>query len=181
MLDGAPETWVPPEWLDYLLWATVAITAIWVISSLFIYMRRKASNLTPVNAANAKKSAAPDFLKVDHKAREAAIARGEAYDEQLAARERAEAEAAGEIEKQPVGILARLSGIAAFLFSLFSLAGGLFGAIWQMDRMTDTLGSSDKLMLIVQKYPIPVAIVAFVILYQIVTFITERKWEPKKA
>ncbi|HOZ28878.1 MAG TPA: hypothetical protein PK080_16035, partial [Hyphomonadaceae bacterium] len=95
-LLGAPtnEDLGIPIWLEPLLWVTVVIVAIWLASSIFIHLRRRATNLTSTHQAKVDKNATPDFMSVDHKAREAAIKRGEVFDKELTEREKAEAAAA---------------------------------------------------------------------------------------
>ena len=173
MLQETPDL---PTWLEPLLYVTMAIVAIWVVSSLFVYMRRRASNLTSAHQTGVKKDAAPDFLTVDHKAREAAMQRGEAYDDTLAAREAAEAATQEPIVKR-ASLVSRLSGVASLLFSLFSLAGAITTVLMQVERMNNTIGRSDQLMLVVQKYPIPVAICVFVIGFHIYHYIARKRWK----
>ena len=95
-LLGAPtnEDLGIPAWLEPLLWVTVVLFAIWIASSVFIHLRRRATNLTSMHQAKVDKAAVPDFMSVDHKARDAAVKRGETYDRELVERERAAAEAA---------------------------------------------------------------------------------------
>lgn len=169
-----------PTWLEPLLYVTMILVAIWVVSSLFVYMRRRASNLTSAHQTGVKKDASPDFMKVDHKARDAAMQRGEAYEETLAAREAAEAAADAPVVKQ-ASLVSRLSGIASLLFSLFSLAGAISTVMMQVERMNNTLGRTDQLMLIVQKYPIPVAICIFVIGFHIYHYISRKRWKEPQS
>src|SRR5687768_3481576 len=85
---------IPPEaWplVDRLIPITVAVAAIWLALSIFVYWRRRAANLTPVTAPRRNKDAQPDFLNVDHKARREAIERGEAFERELEEREAEEA------------------------------------------------------------------------------------------
>lgn len=164
-----------PTWVEPLLYVTMAIVAIWAASSLFVYMRRRASNLTSAHETGVKKDASPDFMKVDHKARDAAMQRGEAYDQKLVEREAAAASADAPVVKQ-ASLISRLSGLASLLFSLFSLAGAISGVLLQVERMNSTLSKSDQLMLIVQKYPIPVAICVFVIGFHLYHYIARRRW-----
>jgi hypothetical protein len=164
-----------PQWLNWLLWGTVILAAVWLLAQIFIAMRRSATNLTPVNAPDAKKSAQPDFLKVDHKAREEAIKRGEAYDKELTAREAAEAAAAGTTKQ--VKTVSRLASLATLLFSVFSLVGTGVSVIWQVDRMGQTLTQADKLGMMIQKYPIPFAVCLFVIGYYVVIFFVKKQWK----
>lgn len=167
-----------PTWLEPLLYVTMAIVAVWLVATLFIYMRRRAVNLTSASGAKVQKDVAPDFLTVDHKAREAAMKRGEAYDDKLTEREKAAA--AGQPQaskpKSNLSLLQALSGMASLLFSIFSLVGALFGVITQVDRMGLQISKADKLMLLIQKYPIPTVICVLVIGYHIYLWISRRKW-----
>lgn len=164
-----------PTWIEPLLYVTMAVVAVWVASSLFVYMRRRASNLTSAHQTGVRKDASPDFMKVDHKARDAAMQRGEAYDETLTAREAAEAALDAPVVKQ-ASLISRLSGIASLLFSLFSLAGAISTVMFQVERMTGTISRADQLMLVVQKYPIPVAVCIFVIGFHLYHYIARRRW-----
>ncbi len=184
-LAGAPtnEDLGIPAWLEPLLWVTVVIVAIWIASSVFIHLRRRATNLTSTHSAKVDKNATPDFMSVDHKAREAAVKRGETYDRELTERERAEAAAAAgkAVKKGNATMLQSLSGMASFLFSLFSLAGICVNVFSQMDRMNTQLSKSDQIFAAVQKYPIPTAICVFVLVYTLWYWISNKKWlEPPK-
>jgi hypothetical protein len=185
-LLGAPPTNEElgiPGWLEPLLWVTVIIVAIWLASSIFIHLRRRASNLTSTHEAKVHKDAAPDFLSVDHKAREAAVKRGETFEKELTEREKAEAAAtAGKpAKKTTASLFQSVSGIASFLFSLFSLAGIVVNVFTQMDRMGNQLGKSDQIFAAITKYPIPTAICAFVLVYTLWYWIANKKWlEPPK-
>ena len=183
-LLGAPtnEELGIPGWLEPLLWVTVVIVALWLASSIFIHMRRRASNLTSTHEAKVKKDAAPDFLSVDHNAREAALKRGETFEKELDEREKAEAAAAeGKKPKSTATLFQSVAGIASFLFSLFSLAGIIVNVFTQMDRISNQVGKSDQVFAAVMKYPIPTAICAFVLIYTLWYWIANKKWlEPPK-
>jgi len=167
-----------PQWLELLLWATVAIALVWLSLTLFVYMRRKASNLTPVNAPSAKKSAAPDFLKVDQKARDAQIQRGENFEKVLDEREASEAAEAEERKgTKQVTMFQRLAGLATLLFSIFSLLSTIVGVVWQVDRIGGALSQTDAIGVMIQKYPIPFAVCVFVIGYYVVAFFTQKQWK----
>ncbi len=176
MQDEVAQQVLVPEWLEWLLWVTVAAAVLWLLLTLFIYARRRASNLTPVTAADPKKNVAPDFLEVDHKARAAQIARGEAYEKELDAREAAEAAAAARAGKQ-MTLLQRFAGLATLLLSVFSLASTAVGVIWQVDRIGGVLSQGDKLGVVLQKYPIPFAVCTFVIGYYVVAYFVQKQWK----
>ncbi len=184
-LLGAPtnEDLGIPIWLEPLLWVTVVIVAIWLASSIFIHLRRRATNLTSTHQAKVDKSATPDFMSVDHKAREAAIKRGEVFDKELTEREKAEAAAAAgkPVKKGNATLLQSVAGMASFLFSLFSLAGVIVNVFTQMDRMNSQIGKSDQIFAAVMKYPIPTVICIFVLVYTLWYWISNKKWlEPPK-
>ena len=118
---------IPPEaWplIDLLFNLTMASIGIWLVLTVFVWMRRRASNLTPVNAAHKRKDAQPDFLKVDDKAREEAIKRGEEYDKDLERQARKRAKS-----KDPASLSERFASFVSLFMSLFTLATMVFGAV----------------------------------------------------
>ena len=184
-LAGAPTAAniVLPEWLTYLMWGAVAFAALWLVSTIFIHMRRRATNLTSAQQAGVNKNAAPDFMRVDHKARDEAMKRGEAYDQELVEREKAAAAAAAgeKLKKEPVGILKMISGIAAFLFSLFTLVGAIVSTFRTLDSAGVQLSKMDQVGAVVAQYPIPSIICIFVIGYTIYIWVSQKRWtQPAK-
>lgn len=183
LLEGAPGARVveTPDWLVYMMWAAVAFAALWMISTIFIHLRRRATNLTSAQQASVKQDATPDFLKVDQKAREAAMQRGAAYEAELTAREKAEAEARKPTKKEPVGLLKTISGVAAFLFSLFTLLGSVLGTFRTLDQAGVQLSKFDQVGAIITQHPIPTVICIFVIGYTLFIWVSQKKWtEPPK-
>jgi hypothetical protein len=171
----------------YLMWGTVAFAAIWLASTVFIHMRRRATNLTSAQQASVRKDAAPDFMKVDHKAREAAMKRGETFDQELVEREKAEAAAAAAAaggkpaRREPVNMVRMISGIAAFAFSLFTLLGTILGTFRTLDGAGVQLSKLDQVGAIISQNPIPTLICVFVIGYTIYIWISQKKWaDPPK-
>ena len=184
-LDGAPPSTevVAPEWLVYVMWAAVAFAVVWVVSVIFIQMRRRATNLTSAHQAGVKKEATPDFMKVDQKARDAAMQRGQAYEKELDTREAAEAAAAAGkgAKKPPMNMLKTISGIASFAFSLFTLLGAVLGTFKTMDAAGAQLSKFDQVGVMFVKYPIPTIICLFVIGYTIFVWVSQKKWaEPPR-
>ena len=184
-LDGAPPSTevVAPEWLVYVMWAAVAFALVWVVSVIFIQMRRRATNLTSAHQAGVKKEATPDFMKVDQKARDAAMQRGQAYEKELDTREAAEAAAAAGkgAKKPPMNMLKTISGIASFAFSLFTLLGAVLGTFKTMDAAGAQLSKFDQVGVMFVKYPIPTIICLFVIGYTIFVWVSQKKWaEPPR-
>ena len=181
-LDGAPPAPVAtqvvlPEWMTYVMWAAVAFAALWLVATVFIHMRRRATNLTSAQQAGVRKDAAPDFLKVDHKARDAAMQRGEAFDRELTERAKAEAAAAaGKAKREPANMVKTISGIASFAFSLFTLLGAILGTFRTMDAAGAQLSKMDQVGAVVTQHPIPAIICLFVIGYTIFLWVSQKKW-----
>lgn len=181
-LDGVPPAPVAtqvvlPDWMTYVMWAAVAFAALWLVATVFIHMRRRATNLTSAQQAGVRKDAAPDFLKVDHKAREAAMKRGEAFDRELTERAKVEAAAAaGKAKREPANLVKTISGIASFAFSLFTLLGAILGTFRTMDAAGAQLSKMDQVGAVVTQHPIPAIICLFVIGYTIFLWVSQKKW-----
>ncbi len=142
----------PPEninqILDIVTWGLVIFGVAWLVTSVLGAMNRRAYNLTHAESGGSKKIE-PDFLKVDKAKREAAIARGERYDEQLAKRE------APARPANPVSAAGTWSRIAA---SATALIGVVFTAVTTMQRVGVTdeavrdLGNWEKLKTIISQH-----------------------------
>ena len=187
-----PETLnqIPPEaWplIDLLFNITMVSVAIWLAITIFVWWRRSASNLTPVNAAGKNKNAQPDFLKVDQSARSEAIERGESFDKEIERRERAEARAAARAHQPRGTVSERLARFVSFFMSLFTLATMIFGAIFQVTRMGDMMreysttgvnvGREVADLTVIQNHPISFTIAGLVIVFQIYRFFVDRNWQ----
>ncbi len=139
----------PPEnvnqMLDLITWALAAFGVIWLVTSVIGVMHRRAYNLTHAESGGSKKIQ-PDFLKVDKAKREAAIARGERFDEELLKRE---------APKSAVTAACMWSRLAA---SAAAIVGLVFTAVSTMQRVAVTdeavrdLGNWDKLKAIVSQH-----------------------------
>lgn len=182
-LDGAPPApaaaqVILPEWMTYLMWAAVGFAALWLVATVFIHMRRRATNLTSAQQAGVRKDATPDFMKVDHKARDAAMQRGEAFDRELTERAKAEAAAAAgkPAKREPANMVKMLSGAASFAFSLFTLLGAILGTFRTMDAAGAQLSKMDQVGAVVMQQPIPALICLFVIGYTIFLWVSQKKW-----
>ena len=173
---------IPPEawpFIDLLFNITLVAALIWGAISLFIYLRRRALNLTPVSAARKNEQAQPDFLKVDEKARAEALQKGEAFEQKLSAQEAAEAAAAAATLK-PAMTGQRVAGIAALLMSIFTLGTMISGALFQITRMGQLMqeySSIERLTAVISNHPFAFAVAVFVIGYYIYTYFTEKKWQ----
>ena len=182
-LDGAPPApaaaqVILPEWMTYVMWAAVGFAALWLVATVFIHLRRRATNLTSAQQAGVHKDATPDFMKVDHKARDAAMQRGEAFDRELTERAKAEAAAAAgkPVKREPANMVKTLSGIASFAFSLFTLLGAILGTFRTMDAAGTQLSKLDQVGAVVTQNPIPALICLFVIGYTIFLWVSQKKW-----
>ena len=176
---------VPPDaWplIDRLIQITVAVAAIWLVLSIFIYWRRRAANLTPVTAPRPNKDARPEFLDVDHKARRDAIARGEAFERQLQQREAEEARIAAMAGLGGATSAGRLARLASLVMSVFTLAMMILGSILNVGRMGELMqnySTTERLAAVVRNHPIGTAIVVLVAVAAIYQFFTERRWRPE--
>lgn len=170
---------IPPEaWpiIDILFNVTMAAAGIWLAITVFVVWRRRASNLTPVHAASRSGKAQPDFLKVDQKAREAAIKRGElheaALDERDAAEARAAKAAAAAAERGPVTLAQRIAGLAAFIMSVFTLVSIVVSSVFTIARMGDYVAEYtawDRISAIFMQHPIAFTVCVVIILARIYT------------
>lgn len=153
---------------------------LWLAWTVFIWWRRSALNLTSTSSVDVNRKAKPDFLSVDLKARNEAIKRGERFDKELERRDREEAREEKRETRRKQTRLSRLGRLVSFGMALFSLATMISGTMFQVTIMGtywERYSATERLMSVIQNYPIGVAITVAVILYNIVTFVTNRKWE----
>lgn len=187
VLDRVPDlvNRIPPDaWplIDRLFEITVAVAAIWLALSLFVYWRRRAANLTPVTAPGKNKAAQPDFLNVDHEARKAAIERGEAFERQLEAREAEEARSAERVALGTATTGRRLAKIASLVMSLFTLGAVIVGSIGNVGRMGEymqQLSAPERIIEVIRSHPIGTAVLVLVIAAAVYQYVHERKWRPE--
>ncbi|MEM6665599.1 MAG: hypothetical protein AAF638_04285 [Pseudomonadota bacterium] len=176
---------IPPEaWplINIAFWVTAVITVVWWSIAVFVYLRRSASNLTPVQAARRKKSDTPDFLSVDHKARDAALDRADDFERELSKQEAAEAREAARKERDPWSVAGTAARLMSLFMSLFTLATMIAGSIFQVTRMRDMVDRENLLGTIgeiIVEHPIGFTIASLVILYHIWRFFADRKWNPR--
>lgn len=180
-----PETLnqIPPEaWplIDLLFNITMVTVAIWLAITVFVWWRRSASNLTPVNAASKNRKAQPDFLNVDSKARAEAMERGETFDKEIERREREEARVEARKHRPRTTVSQRLARFVSFFMSLFTLATMIFGAIFQVSRMGSMMreySTTERIVTVVQDHPISFTVAGLVILFQVYRFYVDRNWQ----
>jgi hypothetical protein len=174
---------IPPDaWpmIDIMFKITIGLLIVWIFLALVAWWRRRAYNLTVASTHKRSKKAQPDFLSVDKKAREAAIERGEAHEEELDERDEAEAEAMLEAAGKPIGLAKRLASIATTAMSLFTLLTAISGAalnVGKMDEQVKELTAGGKIEYLLKEHTFGVIVVLLIIAFQIWKFFNEKKWK----
>ena len=166
--------------IDLLFNITCAVTAVWLATTVFVLWRRSASNLTTSSSASPNRKATPDFLSVDEKARKEAIKRGEHFEHELDKQEREDERKARRIARSKETRIGRIARFISLFMALFSLATMISGTVFQvtfMGRIWEQYSASERLVGVVKAHPIGVSITVIVVLYNLVTFVTNRKWE----
>ncbi len=175
---------IPPEaWplIEIAFWITATITVVWWSIAVFIYLRRSASNLTPVQVARKKRADTPDFLSVDHKARDEALKRADAFERDLSEKEAAEARAAVKADRGAWWLAGTVARLMSLFMSLFTLATMIYGSIWQVSRMGSLMreySTLERIGAVISEHPIAFTIASIVIAYHVWRFFADRKWRP---
>lgn len=162
---------IPPEaWpiIDLLFNLTMAAAGIWLAVTAFVIWRRHASNLTPVNAAERSSKAQPDFLKVDQKAREEAIERGDKFEKVLDRRDAAEAAS----RLKPAKSAQKAAGLAALIMSIFTIMSVVTSSVFTMAGVGQIAGDFstwDRARAIIEAHPIAFTVCVLIILARIYT------------
>jgi hypothetical protein len=144
------------RYLPVIAWLIVGFGGLWLVTSVVGYFQRKAYHLTHAESGSSK-NITPDFLKVDHAKREAAIARGATFDKELDRRERAAAPV------PPVATVGRWSRIFATGAVLVGLVVTVVGTLQRVQTLQREFSSWDEFIEIVQQNQVG-AIVAVVII-----------------
>lgn len=166
--------------IDLLFNVTCVVTAIWLATTTFVIWRRASSNLTTASSASPNRKATPDFLSVDEKARKDAVKRGEQFDRDLDKRDREDERKARHLARRKETAFRRITRLISLFMALFSLATVISGTVFQvtfMGNIWEQYSASERLMSVIKAHPIGVAVTVVVILYNLVTFVTNRKWE----
>jgi hypothetical protein len=178
-----PDVVIDPKYqplFEALFMGTLIATAVWVLLVIFIMLRRRASNLTPIQAAKINKKATPDFLTVDHGRQKEMRDEGAAYDAEL---DRRDAEAAREEvakKKGPETVMARIAKVVSLLMSLFTLATLIGGVIFNVNYLGGMLrnySAGDRMLAIIERYPVTVTVAVLVIAYHVYNYIAGKKWK----
>lgn len=160
---------------DVLYWGTAAVGAAYLALSGFAAWRRRAANLTPVDGAEAS-GVRPDFLRVDHDARSAALVRGEAFATDLDERERAESARRTEAARRTGGGF--FAGAMSVVTLVSMVAGSLLQVRW-IGKYAEDLTAQGRLAAIVRSHPYAFAVAVVVVVYQLWRFVSERRWESR--
>lgn len=174
--------WTIPENYQQIFtivsWVLGVVGAIWLVTGVMGYLHRRAYNLTHAESGRSQ-NIKPDFLKVNKKAHEEAVERGEAFDQKLRERE-------GETPTPPAStdFLERLARIGTTLTAIFGLIAAVVGTLTKADALQagfDNITSFQKLATIVKTYPIGALVAVIVVVANIVAFYTGEKKKKKHA
>lgn len=103
------------------MWLCIGLAAVWLMLGLYARWQRRAYNLT--HAEKGRGGVQPDFLKVDHAKREAALERGRPAAEPVVA-------------VQAASRYSRLAGLAATVFAVLTLLVAVLKAVTSLDEYT---------------------------------------------
>ncbi len=165
---------IPPEaWpiIDLLFNITMAAAGIWLAVTAFVIWRRHASNLTPVNAAEKSRKAQPDFLKVDQKAREEAIERGDTFEKVLDQRDAAEERAASRL--RPARKAQKVASLAALIMAVFSILSVFTSSVFTVagaGKIAGDFATWERAREIIGSHPIAFTVCVLIIVARIYTY-----------
>lgn len=158
-----------PDNIDRILqivsWVVVASGALWLVTSIIGVFYRGAYNLTHTESGSTK-PITPDFLKVDQAKRDAAIARGKAYDSVLKDREKAARGPA-----KTVGTWSRIFATAAAFITLLTAVIGAVEKAGSYQGQIERYSSWDALVELFNQYPIGATVALAVIAANLYIFI----------
>lgn len=149
--------------LPWLLWGLGLLAIIWLVSGVIGYMQRRAYNLTPAESGGSGKIT-PDFLTVDHAARQQTIERGKAFDAMLAPPPVA----------ATVATAINYSRILALILSVASFIAAIAGAVQKIEPIQaafESWSSWDRLIDIIARNKLGFVIAFIVILANLVLFV----------
>jgi hypothetical protein len=159
--------------IQILFWCVIGFGAVWLVTSVIGYFHRRAYNLTYAESGSSK-NYKPDFLKVDRAKRQAAIERGEAFDERLAAREAPAV--------QSLCFWSRVGAGSSAILALLAMIVGTLTKIDAFQRDVAKLGSWDRFTEIVSQNKTGTLVALIVIGANIIVFMeSSRKWRRGKA
>lgn len=178
---------IPPEaWplIDILFNITIVFAALWLVWTGFIWMRRRASNLTAIRGVSPNRKATPDFMSGDARARREAIKRGESFDKELERRDREDARTEKRTARRKESLVGRIGRLITLAMALFSIATMISGTLFQvsiMGRYWEQYSASERIIGVIREHPIGVAVTVLVIGYNLYVFVSSRKWESTQS
>lgn len=146
--------------LNWLLWGVILLIIAWVVLSAAGYMQRRAYHLTVAGSATSK-NIKPDFLTVDHAARQEAIERGKAFDRALASPPIIET----------IASATSYSRIVALVLAVASFIAACASALQKIEPLQaafESWSSWDRLIDLIMRYKLGFAIALIVILAHLV-------------
>lgn len=156
------------RFLQIASWTVVGAGALWLVTSIIGVFYRGAYNLTHAESGSTK-PVTPDFLKVDQGKRDAAVARGKAYDSELRQRES---------QAKTVKNVCRWSRWFATAAGLVTLLTAVIGAV---EKAASYQGSIERyttwdgLVELVTTYPIGTTVAVAVIAANVYMFVTKAR------
>lgn len=158
-----------PETIDtvlrYASWSVIGFAALWLVTSVIGYFHRRAYNLTHAESGTSK-PVTPDFLKVDKSKRDAAVGRGQAYEQVLKEREAP--------PQTPVTTMRSWSRILATFAALVTLITASITAIEKIEayqRKLEEITVWDRIVELVTQNPVGVTLAIAVIGANIYIFV----------
>ena len=161
--------------LMVLSWLVLIFGTLWFATGILGYFHRKSYNLTRAESGGSR-AVTPDFLTVDKKKREAAIKRGEAYDEVLQARA-----VAAESPMEKANGWARIGATATAAATLIGAVVGTVSRVGSFQEGVEQMGSWEALSGLVKQYPAGAIVAVLVIGTNIVIFAKATKKTPAKG
>lgn len=146
--------------LPVVIWICVALAGLWLVLSVFVRWQGRAYNLT--RAETGGRAAQPEFLKVDHEQRRAALERGAGPEQKAQEAPRTRSR------------YARLAGYAATVFALLTLIVAALKAVTSLDEYTamaseaaTLLGDTEAMAAVLRDYWPGLLVAIAVILVQV--------------
>jgi hypothetical protein len=168
--------WAEP-WLQWLGYGMVALFVLWLVATIVRAMHARAYNLTKAETAPAR-AAEPAFLKVDEKAREAALQRGDAYERPGAG---AAAEAAVARSAPSLwGLFSRIGAVIIALAHVGVAAISVTAMLKDADEVVQTVSAAECIQAVVSRYWFGLLLGLIVIIAEVVQFFRSRKAAAKK-
>ncbi|MBL8136684.1 MAG: hypothetical protein JNL48_08695 [Acidobacteria bacterium] len=165
MFEVSPET--VDAWLNGLAWALGITALVWLVGSVVGAWHRRHYNLTRADRAGGT-PVRPDFLDVNRNAREAAIARGKAYDRTLDAREAA---AAPVTAVESLTFWSRLGALGAALLTLLVTVIGTITKVQALEASVQQVGTWDQFVQTIADHKVGAALAVAIIGTNVVVFV----------